>query len=63
MDAKQWALTLLLLRLFEPSVFDNHCTTRYVHHHCDSHCYHVTFLFVDVLQTNLEHILITIDSF
>ena len=28
MDAKQWALTLLLLRLFEPHVFDSLRTTR-----------------------------------
>ena len=27
MDAEQWVRALLLLRLFEPSVFYNHCTT------------------------------------
>ena len=63
MDAKQWIKTFLLLRLFKPTGPFNHRTTRYVHHHCNTHCYHAIFLFVDLLQTSLENILTIIDIF
>ena len=33
MGAKQWVRALLLLRLFEPSVFYNHNTIHGPHHH------------------------------
>ena len=54
MDAKQQALTLLLLKLFEPFVFYNVRTTQKVHDHCNNHRHHTIFLAVAVSQTNQE---------
>ena len=62
-DAKQWVKVLLLFLLFLPYVFDSSRTTQSAHHHCNGHCYHAIFLFADLFQTSLEHILTAIDIF
>ena len=61
MDAKQWARTLLLLKIFGPFVLYSHHTTQKVHYHCNNHRYHAIVLDVDVLQTNQGHISTAID--
>ena len=43
------------MRLFEPSVFYNHRTTKWPHHHCNNKRHHAIFLFVVVSKTNQGH--------
>ena len=49
----QWVEVLLLLRLFEPCVFETHRTIQYIHHH---HNNNRIALIVTVSETNQEHI-------
>ena len=56
MNAKQCVRALPLFLIFGLSIFHSFYTTQEPHHHCNIHRHCAIFLFVDVLQTNQEHI-------